>query len=78
MSRKRAIESVNRLRTAKIDPRFREDIAAIADSLDALIEGASNGGKARARKLSKKRRVEIARKAANARWGNNNENRKGK
>ena len=30
--------------------------------------GASKGGKARAKKLSKERQVEIARKAANARW----------
>lgn len=30
--------------------------------------GASKGGKARAKKLSKKRRLEIARKAAKARW----------
>ena len=31
--------------------------------------GASEGGKARAKKLSKKRRSEIAKKAARARWG---------
>lgn len=31
--------------------------------------GASKGGKARAEKLSKKKRKEIARKAAAARWG---------
>jgi hypothetical protein len=31
--------------------------------------GASKGGKARAEKLSKKRRAEIAKKAAAARWG---------
>lgn len=31
--------------------------------------GASKGGKARAKKLSKKRRSEIAKKAAEARWG---------
>jgi len=30
--------------------------------------GASKGGKARAKKLSAKRRSEIARKAVNARW----------
>jgi hypothetical protein len=30
--------------------------------------GASKGGKARAKKLSKKRRTEIAKKAAQARW----------
>ena len=31
--------------------------------------GASKGGKARAQSLSKKRRAEIAKKAAKARWG---------
>jgi hypothetical protein len=30
--------------------------------------GASKGGKARAKKLTKEQRVEIARKAAKARW----------
>ena len=34
--------------------------------------GASKGGKARAEKLSKKRRSEIAKKAAKARWGKRN------
>lgn len=37
-----------------------------AQALSAL--GASKGGKARAAKLSKKKRAEIARKAAAARW----------
>jgi hypothetical protein len=37
-----------------------------AQALSAL--GASKGGKARAEKLSAKRRVAIARKAAGARW----------
>ncbi len=37
-----------------------------AQALSAL--GASKGGKARAAKLSKKKRVEIARKAAATRW----------
>jgi hypothetical protein len=32
--------------------------------------GASKGGKARAKKLTKEQRVEIARKAAKARWAN--------
>jgi hypothetical protein len=31
--------------------------------------GASKGGKERAKSLSSERRIEIARKAANARWG---------
>ncbi len=33
--------------------------------------GASKGGQARAKKLSKKRRSQIAKKAAKARWGKN-------
>jgi hypothetical protein len=32
-------------------------------------KGGLKGGKARAAKLSKKKRTDIARKAANARWG---------
>lgn len=34
-----------------------------------LAEFASRGGKARAKKLTKQRRSEIARKASRARWG---------
>lgn len=34
-----------------------------------VAEMASMGGKARAKNLSKKRRKEIAKKAADARWG---------
>jgi len=41
----------------------------IAESLERLMDGAAAGGAARAKKLTKKRRVEIAKKAANARWG---------
>jgi len=40
----------------------------IADSLTRLMDGASEGGRARAKKLTKKRRKEIATKAARARW----------
>lgn len=40
-----------------------------AQALSAL--GASKGGKARAAKLSPRRRRQIARRAANARWGKN-------
>ena len=38
--------------------------------------GASKGGKARAAKLSPERRVEIARKAAEARWAKHGEMKK--
>ena len=64
--------AVKKLRT-KTDPKFSKEMDDIADSLDGLINAASlmgqRGGEARAKKLSKKRRSEIARKAANARWG---------
>lgn len=53
--------------------RAVEGFKDVADSLEALLDGAAKGGKSRARKLSKKRRVEIAKKAANARWGKSNE-----
>ena len=36
----------------------------------AAVELGRKGGRARAKKLSKKRRAEIARKAAHARWSN--------
>lgn len=38
--------------------------------------GASKGGKARAKKLSREQRVEAARNAANKRWQNNKKNLK--
>ncbi len=50
--------------TEKHDPERPKNPAAVA--LGKL--GASKGGKARAAKLSKKRRIEIARKAAKERW----------
>jgi hypothetical protein len=50
---------------ASAAPPPREKNAA-AVALGAL--GASKGGKARAAKLSKRRRLEIAKKAATARW----------
>jgi hypothetical protein len=51
--------------TEKHDPEARKKNPA-AVALGRL--GASKGGKARAAKLSAKRRAEIARKAARARW----------
>jgi hypothetical protein len=50
--------------TAKHDPERPKNPAAVA--LGKL--GASKGGKARAAKLSAKRRAQIARKAAMKRW----------
>jgi hypothetical protein len=68
----RAAVSKLRIKTAK-HPLAKE-MSDIADSLDGLINAASlmgqKGGEARAKKLSKKRRSDIARQAANARWGN--------
>lgn len=67
MKRKETLERLNKLRT-RSDPKFRKELTAIADSLQGLLDEASSGGKARAKKLSKKRRVEIARNAAKVRW----------
>lgn len=63
----RTTELINRLRT-ETDPRFAEDMNKLADSMERLAKGAVKGGKARAKKLSKRRRSEIARNAALARW----------
>jgi hypothetical protein len=57
--------------TEKHDPEAREKNPA-AVALGRL--GASKGGKARAAKLSAKRRAAIARKAAQARWEASKEN----
>ena len=68
MDRRKTLEELNRLRTES-GPKFRKALTAVADGLEELLNSASDGGKARAKKLSKKRRSEIARNAANARWG---------
>lgn len=68
VDKKRTLENLNRLRLES-DPKLRKEVAAVADSLERLLKGATKGGNARAKKLSKKRRSEIARKAAQARWG---------
>lgn len=60
-------EQLNRLRT-ETDPKFAPEMKAVADSLERLLDGAVKGGNARAKKLSKKRRKEIASKASQARW----------
>ena len=51
-----------------VDPDDGKDPAAVALGR----KGGLKGGKARAAKLSKDRRSEIARKAAKARWGTKN------
>jgi hypothetical protein len=50
----------------KIEPPPKNPAAVALGKL-----GASKGGKARAAKLSAKKRKEIAKKAAQARWGTN-------
>jgi len=54
----------------QVDLKKYPEIGAIADSLERLVDGAERGGNARAKKLTKKRRKEIATNAANKRWGN--------
>ncbi len=59
-----------------VDPKFSKDINAIADTLDELVDDAAksfgrSGGRARAVKLSAKRKKEIASNASRARWGKN-------
>ena len=65
--------AVQRLRTKTAKHPLAKEMSEIVDSLDGLINAASlmgqKGGVQRAKKLSKKRRSEIARNAANARWG---------
>ena len=70
-TKREAKQAIVRLREG-VAPEFHEDINAIADALDALVENAAaemgrQGGEMRAKKLCKKRRSEIARNAAQAR-----------
>jgi hypothetical protein len=70
-TRREAKQAIARLRKG-VATEFQEDINAIADSLDALVENAAAemgrlGGAMRAKKLTKKRRSEIARMAVKAR-----------
>lgn len=62
------LETKARANLRKLRALGDSDMAAIADRLERLMDGAVEGGHARARKLTKKRRTEIARNAANARW----------
>jgi hypothetical protein len=82
-TKREAKQAIARLRKG-VALEFQEDINAIADSLDSLVESAAAGlgrmgGTARAKKLSKKRRSEIARtavKAREAKRGQRNESKK--
>lgn len=58
---------INRLRT-EVDLKKFPEMPTIADGLDEILDSASRGGRVRAKKLTKKRRSEIARNAARARW----------
>ena len=46
------------------------EIEEVPDGKEYARKGGLKGGKARAAKLTPEQRKEIARKAANARWGN--------
>jgi hypothetical protein len=65
--RKEIIANLNRLKVES-DPKFRKELSELADSLQELLDSTAKGGRARAKKLSRKRRSEIARNAARARW----------
>lgn len=65
---KEAKDAVAKLRT-DVAPEFQPEMSKLADLLDDLLDGAAKGGRARAKKLSKKRRKEIAVNAAKVRWG---------
>lgn len=56
---------VMRVATGEIEDEKRDP------AKEYMRQGGLKGGKARAKKLGKKRRAEIARKAAKVRWGKN-------
>jgi hypothetical protein len=60
MAKNKAAVAMAKLRAASLTPQERQDIGRM---------GGAVGGPARAASLSKKRRKEIAVKAAEARWG---------
>lgn len=62
----KARRGVRRLREAAA--KTFPELVDVADSLEKLLDGASRGGKSRAKKLTKKRRKEIASNAAKVRW----------
>lgn len=68
LTNKQVRDKIDKLRGEKIAPDFRKAALDIADSLERLLDSASKGGTARAKKLSKKRRSEIASNAARIRW----------
>ena len=52
-----------------VQEALREDKCVVSGKKVAGKKGGSIGGRARANSLSKERRVEIAKKASAARWG---------
>ncbi len=66
-SNKKSPRDVNLLAASIVEEATGDDKNPAAVALGRL--GGLKGGKARAAKLSKKRRSEIAKKAAQARWG---------
>lgn len=56
---------IMRIATGQIE----EEIEPTDPAKEHMRKGGLKGGKARAKKLSAKRRTEIAKKAARARWG---------
>jgi hypothetical protein len=71
-SSKKQSGDVNELAKAIIDEATSEDKTDQPEKNPAAVElgrlGGKKGGPARAKKLTKKRRKEIAKKAAKARW----------
>ena len=62
---------VNRMAHAIIDQATDEEEPTESQQVTAGRLGGLKGGEARAKKLSAKRRSEIAKKAAATRWGTN-------
>ena len=56
-----------RQQTSNFTPPSSDEIRRVMSALGKL--GGPKGGEARAAKLSKKRRIQIAKDAASARWG---------
>ena len=71
-SRNRGIEDINRLAVRIVESATQETIREVATKNPAAVElgrlGGLKGGPARARRLTARRRQEIAKKAAVARW----------
>lgn len=83
MQKRSSIKTVQRVDQGRLSKRLVDELIAgdagseqpLSDQVRHLIavalgrQGGLKGGKARAKKLSSKKRKEIAKKAAEARWG---------